>query len=34
MVGVDYIRKYTPVMELRLKASGERLAELLNRLLK
>jgi hypothetical protein len=34
LVGVDYIRKYTPVMESRLKVSGERLAELLNRLLK
>ena len=34
LVGVDYIRKYTPVMESRFKASGERLAELLNRLLK
>jgi hypothetical protein len=34
LVGVDYIRKYTPVMESRLKVSGERLAEMLNRLLK
>jgi hypothetical protein len=34
LVGMDYIQKYTPVMESRLKVSGERLAELLNRLLK
>jgi nuclease S1 len=34
LVGMDYIRKYTPVMESRLRISGDRLAELLNRTLK
>ncbi len=31
LVGLDYIRKFTPVMESRLKLAGDRLAELLNR---
>lgn len=30
-VGQDYIEKFTPVMELRLKVAGARLAGLLNR---
>jgi hypothetical protein len=34
LVGMDYIRRFTPVMESRLKLAGEQLAELLNRILK
>lgn len=34
LVGLNYIRRFTPVMESRLKMAGDRLAELLNRVLK
>ncbi len=34
LVDVDYIEKFTPVMEDRLTVAGRRLAELLNRVLK